>query len=130
MTTTLWLILAVLLVPVGWFVLKTIIAFSVPQSVTGTLLFKQELKKRNIPYQHLPPEFFAECVAWAERLSAFTGHGTVVKQKAEFVESLINLANMVELWRTEPNSPMFNQPNPSPSSYRSMFEKYDLRKAL
>ena len=104
------------------------LSLSVPHSVSGKALLQQELKKRGIPYQHLPPEFFAECVEKSERLAYVIPQEGSTKKKANFVENLVNYANMIERWRDEPNSPMFAEHGGKPNSYRVLFEKYDLRK--
>lgn len=97
----------------------------IPHKVSGDLFLKQELKKRNIPHERLPQEFFDECVQWAERLSSFTGHSSVIKKKAEFVYALENLANMLELWIKSTEDPMFQTHGETKNSYRVIFEKYD-----
>jgi hypothetical protein len=121
-----WIIAVILLLPVAWFVLKTVLAFAISEQITGVALLKQELRKHGVPYQHLPPEFFKECVEWVTMPSVFTEHNSKIKQKAEFVRSIESLANMIVLWRAEPNNSMFVSHSGKPSSYRKLFEKYQL----
>lgn len=127
MSTWAWLALIIVATPIAWFLLKVALTFAIPERISGALLFKQELKKLGIPYEHLPNEFFAECVARADKVSSFTGYGSKLKKKAEYVRTLENLAQMVSLWRREPDSQMFASHGNAPSTYRTLFEKYDLR---
>jgi hypothetical protein len=66
MPTLFWIALAVIALPIAWWLIKVVTAFVVPQRIAGVALFKQELSKLGIPHSHLPPEFFEECIAWAE----------------------------------------------------------------
>ena len=127
MPTVFWIALALLVLPIAWWLIKVALAFAVPERYAGVALFKQELSKLGVPHAHLPPEFFDECITWAERVSSFTGRKSPIERKAEFVRSIESLAQMVHLWRTEPDSPMFAQYGPQPSSYRTLFEKYNLK---
>jgi hypothetical protein len=126
MSTLIWIFATVAIILVVWFALKTLLAFAVPERVSGIALFKQELKRRGIPYSHLPPQFFEDCVGWAMKLSSLTGHASAVKRKAELVRSIESLAAMVDLWRTEPDSPMFVAHGNQPNTYRTLFERYPL----
>jgi hypothetical protein len=127
MSTVLWIAIALVSLPLAWWLLKVVTAFAVPQRLAGIALFKQELSKLGIPHAHLPSEFFEECIGWSERVSSFTGRKSAIERKAEFVRSIESLAHMVYLWRTEPNSPMFAQHGSQPSGYRTLFEKYNLK---
>jgi hypothetical protein len=124
----LWVIIAVIGVLVAWWLFKIALSFVVPQRVSGIALLKQELARRRIPHAHLPHEFFEECVNWAERASAFSPGQSVVTRKAEFVRTIESLGYTIELWRNEPNSPIFSAF--SPGGYRALFEKYSLRDAV
>ena len=121
-----WVVAAIVIVAIVLFALT----FFVPQHVSGILLLKRELKQRGVPYEHLPDAFFEGCIDWADKLSGYTGHGTTVKKRAEFVRAIENLANMVQLWRREPDSPMFAVHGDRPSTYRTLFERYDLRRGI
>jgi len=127
MSTVFWIAISVVALPIVWWLIKVATAFAVPQRVAGIALFKQELSKLGVPYAHLPTGFFEECIAWAERVSSITGRKSAIERKAEFVRSIESLAQMAYLWRTEPNSPMFAQHGSQPSSYRTLFEKYNLK---
>lgn len=123
----LWIPLILVAILVAWFLLKVALTFMVPEKISGTLLFKSELKKLGIPYQHLPKDFFVECVAWANKVSSVTGRHSTIERKAEFVKTIETLAHMVALWRREPDSPMFRPHENSRSTYSALFEKYELR---
>jgi hypothetical protein len=129
MTTVFWIAAIVVILVVAWFALKIILSFTVPERVSGIALFKQELKRRGIPYSHLPPQFFEDCVDWAIKISSLTGRSSAVNRKAELVRSIETLAAMVDLWRNEPNSPMFTAHGNQPGAYRTLFEKYPLRES-
>ena len=124
-----WWLLIVALIPLGLFVLKILLSFSVSQSLSGAALLKQELRKRGVPCDHLTPAFYAECIEWAERVAAVEGRGSVLKRKASFVESIESLANTAELWLHDPQSPMFTQFGNKPNTYRRIFERHNLRSA-
>ena len=126
MTYAIWIGLAVVLLVVAVFLFPLL----VPKTTTGIALFKKELQKRAIPHSHLPDHFFHECIDFADKVSRFTGHGSTIKQRAEFVTTIETLADMVELWRRDPESPMFATHGGQQSTYRLLFERYDLRGAL
>jgi hypothetical protein len=127
LSTIVWLALLIVALPLAWWLVKVITAFAVPQRLAGIALFKQELHKLGVPHGHLPPEFFQECVAWCERVSSFPRKKSAIERKAEFVRSIESLAQMVLLWRREPESPMFAQHGSQANGYRALFEKYNLR---
>ena len=127
--TWFWWLLALLLLPVAWFALKVVTSFAIPHSVSGTALLKQELRKRGVPCENLSPEFYLECIAWAERVALVEGRGSPMKRKASFVESLETMANMAQLWMQEPNSPMFKQFGESPNTYGEIFARYKVGSA-
>ncbi len=127
MEMAIWIVALLAIIFFAWFVLKAFLSFTVPDRVSGIALFKQELKRRGVPYSHLPSQFFEECVAWAINVSSLTGQSSAVKRKAELVRSIESLAAMVDLWRSEPDSPMFIAHGNQPSTYRTLFEKYPLR---
>lgn len=129
MTTAIWIVAVVVILLIAWFALKVFVSFTVPERVSGIALLKQELKRRGIPYSQLPSQFFEECVDWAIKVSSLAGHSSAVKRKAELVRSIESLAAMVDLWRSEPDSPMFIAHGNQPSTYRALFEKYPLRDA-
>lgn len=118
--TALWIGLAIVLIAAAFFLF-------VPKRIAGIKLLKKELQKRGIPHSHLPEEFFTECIDWAERVAKFAGYGSTIKQRAEFVRAIETMANMVELWRRDPGSPMFATHGSKESSYRQLFERYDLQ---
>ena len=124
-----WWLLALLLIPIAWILLKVVTSFAIPQSVSGAALLKQELRKRGIPCENLSPAFYADCIEWAEGVAKVEGRGSALKRKASFVESLETIANMVQLWLQEPNSPMFKQYGNSPNTYRTIFERHKLGSA-
>ena len=127
MTMVIWIVAIVVIIPVAWFALKIFLSLTVPERVSGIALFKQELKRRGIPYSHLPPQFFEDCVDWAIKISSLKERSSTVKRKAELVRSIESLAAMVDLWRNEPDSPMFITYGNQPSTYRTLFERYPLR---
>jgi hypothetical protein len=121
MSVVIWILAIAALLSVAVF----IATYRVPIERSGALLMRQELQKRDIPVAHLPPEFYAECVAFAKNVSMFSGPGAI-NQRAEFVRAIENLANMAELWRREPSSPMFASHSDKPSTYRILFERYSV----
>jgi len=129
MNAFLWFVAAAIAIPLAWVLLKTVLAFTVPDKISGALLFKQELKRHGIPYEHLPDGFFTECVAWADELSSFIGYGSKLKKKAEFVKAIEHLAVMIALYRSNPSHYLFASSEGSSDTYREMFRKYDLRRS-
>ena len=125
MSIVLWILVSIFVVfAIDVVALKCL----VPRNYTGALLLKTALRIRGVPYDHLPSEFFSECVQRARRLSEVIGRNPI-SRRAEFVSSIENLANMVDLWRREPDSPMFRTHGSHRSSYTTLFESYDLRRA-
>ena len=125
-----WWVAALVLLPAAWFVIKLLTSFAVPHSISGAALLKQELRQRGVPCEHLGPEFYAECIQWAERVAKVEGRGSVLKRKASFVESLETIANMAQLWIREPESGMFKQHAASPNTYRSIFERHGVGRVV
>lgn len=113
--------------PVLWFIFTSAIGFLAPQSYTGPRYLKQQLKKKGIAYQHLPDEFFIDCVTFAEQISRVEGYGSVIKKKKSFVKGLDNMVNMTRWWIDDPNDSMFKDMGEK-NSYRKIFEKYQFKK--
>ena len=131
MSTPIWIISAIVVGAVALFLIRAFLAFAVPESVSGVALLKQELKKRNIPYAHLPQEFYTDCMAFAQKTASakalFSGNNTPLQRKAEFVKSIELLATLVEHWRRSPDDSTFSSFGGVPNVYRSIFEKYPLQ---
>jgi hypothetical protein len=60
----------------------------------------------------------------ADVATRFGATGSRIAQKAEFVRSLDASADVLLLWRRNPNDPMFASRGGVQNSYRSIFEKY------
>ena len=119
MSVVIWILVVVVIISVAVF----IATYRVPIERSGALLMRKELRTRGIPVEQLPPEFYAECVTFAKKVSMFSGPGAI-NQRAAFVRAIENLADMAELWRREPSSLMFASQDGRPSTYRTLFERY------
>jgi len=128
MTTLYWIITVSILVPVAWWLGLLTLSFLVPEHVSGVALFKQELGKRGVQYAHLPPEFFNDCVEWAQKVANVVGivRRSRLARKAELVGALETIASMVVLWQQDPRDSMFKTYGATTNDYRAIFEKYDL----
>lgn len=121
MSVFIWIFIIATIVCVAVF----IATYRVPIERSGALLMRKELRTRGIPVEHLPAEFYSECIIFAKNVSMLSGTGTI-NQRAEFVRAIETLANMAELWRRNPSSPMFVSHGEKPSTYRSLFERYSI----
>lgn len=123
-----WLVIVgiVITAVLCWRFLKIILAYTVPEEVTGRKYFRQRLLACGISTAHLPPEFFEESVRWAQMVARGNAlaNPAMFARKAELVRALDILAQMAALWRREPDSPMFRSNDPH--SYRALFEKYGI----
>lgn len=129
MSAVLWFVAGAVAMIAAWYVFKPFLPFTGTDRTSGALLLRRELKRAGIPCDHLPEQFYFDCVDFAEKVSSVAGYGSNLKRKAEYVRTIENLAQLVAEWRREPNSPMFATHGGRPSTYRVLFEKYDLRRA-
>lgn len=126
MSTFVWLLALAALAPLLWLLLKLGIAWTVPHKISGEALLKQTMKKNGIQYESFPDAFFKESVELVDEVSKNMGYGSTVKTKAEFVSGIETFADIVRLWRTNPNDNMFKQWGDKPNFYRRLFEKHNI----
>src|SRR5437016_14383765 len=70
-----WQLLLVIVVAAiaGWFLVKTVLTFAVPERITGRKYLLKQLRDIGIPTATLHPAFFEDCIQWAQQVALVAG---------------------------------------------------------
>jgi hypothetical protein len=124
-----WIALGFVAILIGGFALPLVLSLKVTRRRTGRSYLQRRLRVMGWgnPYDPDTRACLDELVSMADFGTRFGATGSRIAQNAEFVRSLDALADVLLLWRRNPNDPMFASHGGAPSSYRTIFEKYGIR---
>jgi hypothetical protein len=129
----LWWIGGIIAAPIIWLLILNIVTFAIPEDIGAILLLKKELRKRRVPCEKMPAEFFEEC--YQEKLKGgflnTTNYSSYDKsfaarlaRKAELVKKTENLAYMIALWKQDHKNEIFIHRDFR--HFKDIFEKYKI----
>jgi len=121
METLAYVAVALVLIPVAWWLIKVALGFALPLETTARAYLGQVLKRMDL-FQFVPPGCVDECandaVAYARRSAKVFGKNL----RTEMVEQLELHADMLRLWvrSDDPFTDSYKE------HYRAIFQKYSL----
>jgi len=121
METFAYIAVAIVLIPIAWWLVKVALGFTVPLETTARAYLGQVLKRMGL-FQFVPPGCVDECandaVAFARNSAKYFGKNL----RTETVEQLELHADMLRLW-VRSDDPFSDRHK---EHYRAIFQKYSL----
>ena len=125
MDTWIWVVVAVIAIPLAWWCIKSATAFVVPVSTSGRAYLRQALARRGIDPRTIPDACINDFVEFAQKAN-FLSRPSGARFRADVVRSLDNIADIFILWRTRPDDSLFTN-RYGTNSYREIFERYGIK---
>ena len=127
MSSAVWIVIGIVVLPLLWWLVKVAVSFLVPVSTSGRAYLKQRLTQLSIDPRSIPEACVDEFVAIAQKLSSFPARPGGAKFRAEVVRHLDTFAELFVLWKKNPDDSMFQSHGNEKNWYREIFERYGVK---
>ncbi len=124
MSSAVWIVIGIVVLPLLWWLVKVAVSFLVPVSTSGRAYLKQRLAQLGIDPRSIPEACVDEFVAIAQKLSSLPTRPGGAKFRAEVVGHLDTFAELFVLWKKNPGNSMFQSLGNKKNWYREIFERY------
>lgn len=112
MDTIWWIVIALVALPVGWYLRKVIVGVAAPKNLSGRQLLKKQLESVGVDPARLGDECLSEIVEQAHDMANLMRRATGEGFTTEFVRNLENQAYMISAYfkgqERIPEDPLWN----------------------
>ncbi len=98
MDTIWWIVIALVALPVGWYLMKVIVGVAAPKNLSGRQLLKKQLESVGVDPARLGDECLSEIVEQAHDMANLMRRATGEGFTTEFVRNLENQAYMISAY--------------------------------